>query len=211
MERRKFLKTLPVLALAPQALALAQSTPKHDHSRHLITLGSAACQLAANYSYALSFDTFTYINWEKPDKLGVNETYIPFQTPEYLFEQVGHLRFPKSDHFPVLPLDQEIQIHLSRLTGDFVFLAGLGGVTATLLFQSVGSHYRNPSQRIEWLAMMPFVFEGIRRELRSQLAIRVLADQRREPTCLYLDEIRNRYGNLSIRSAYEKADEWVVS
>lgn len=101
MERRKFLKTLPVLALAPQALALAQSTPKHDHSRHLIALGYAACWLASNYANVLSFDTFTFINWEKPDKLGVNETYIPFQTPDYLFEQVGHLRIPKSGHLIV--------------------------------------------------------------------------------------------------------------
>ncbi|MDO8969017.1 hypothetical protein [Algoriphagus sp.] len=83
-------------------------------------------------------------------------------------------------------------------------------MTATLLSQSIGFHYFNPSQRMEWLAMMPFAFEGIRKEVQAQLAIRVLAEKRIDPSPLYLDDIREKYGNLAIRSAYQKADEWVV-
>lgn len=211
MKRREFLKTLPIIAGAPMALAETSPFPQTANGRHLIALGTSACILASTHAGELSFDSFTFINSEEPESLRKGDTFISFQTPDFIFEQVENLRIPKSGHLPVLPLGQEIQNHLSGLTGDLVFLAGLGGVTATLLFQSIGCHYTNSSQRLEWLAMMPFEFEGIRRELQSQLAIRVLADQRREPTRLYLDEIRNLYGNLSIRNAYDKADRWVVS
>lgn len=211
MKRRDFLKTLPIIAGAPLALAPTSPFPQTVNGRHLIALGTSACILASTHAGELSFDSFTFINSKEPQSLRKGDTFISFQTPDFIFEQVENLRIPKSGHLPVLPLGQEIQNHLSGLTGELVFLAGLGGVTATLLFQSIGCHYTNSSQRLEWLAMMPFEFEGTRRELRSQLAIRVLADQRRELTCLYLEEIRSRYGNQLIRSAYEKADEWVVS
>jgi hypothetical protein len=57
---------------------------------------------------------------------------------------------------------------------------------------------------------MPFAFEGSQKNEIAEHAIHLLIDNRREPTSLYLDEIRNRYGNLSIRRAYEKGDEWVL-
>ena len=38
----------------------------------------------------------------------------------------------------------------------------------------------------------------------------VLVDDQREPTSLYLDEIRNRFGNLAILNAYVKGNEWVL-
>lgn len=63
---------------------------------------------------------------------------------------------------------------------------------------------------MKWLATMPFTFEGSQKREIAEKALHLLADNRREPTCLYLDEMRIRYGNLAIRSAYEKGDEWVL-
>jgi hypothetical protein len=207
MKRRSFLKSLPLLAVAPLSLSAMSIGP---NSRHLIALGTAACCLASNHSRHLSFDTVTLIDSEKPAQIGERQTFIPFQSPDHLFDQVAHLKIPKMDCLPILPLKPEIQRHLQSLEGDLVFLAGLGGVTSALLFQSIGSQYFNPSQRMEWMAMMPFAFEGIRKEVRAKLAIRVLAEKRIDPSPLYLDDIREKYGNLAIRSAYQKADEWVV-
>jgi hypothetical protein len=211
MKRRDFLKTLPVIAATPMTLAVAELKFKNAHSRHLIALGTAASRLASKYASELSFDSVTYIDAEKPLNPKEGESFFSFQSPDYLFERVGHLRIAKSGHFPVLPLGQEIQSHLSGLAGDLVFLAGLGGVTAALLFQSIGHHYRNPHQQMAWLAMMPFAFEGYRKEHRSQLAIRVLHKEKLDPMPFYLEEIREQYGNLSIRSAFQKADEWMVA
>lgn len=208
MKRRNFLKSLPVFAVAP--LTLSANQKNASSSRHLIALGSAACRLVYMNFKRLPFDTVTFIDREEPGLIGDRQTFISFQSPDHLFDQVAHLKIPKMDCLPVLPLKPEIQRHLKSLEGDLVFLAGLGGVTSALLFQSIGCHYFHSSQRMKWLAIMPFAFEGIRKEVRSQWAIRVLIEKKIDPTLFYLDEIRAKYGNLAIRSAYQRGDEWVV-
>lgn len=210
MKRRDFIKALPLLTAT--SLVLTQVYGKgNPKPKHLIALGTAACRLATHHFDQLSFDSITGINTEQERLLNQKGTFIDFQPPENLYEQIEHLKVPKKEYLPVLPLDPMIHKHLESLEGELVFLAGLGGVTATLLFQSIGCHYSNSNQSLEWLAMMPFEFEGSWRSKNARQAVQVLADQRREPTLIYLEEIRTRYGNLSIRSAFQKADEWVLS
>lgn len=211
MKRRDFLKTLPIIAGAPMALAETSPFPQTANGRHLIALGTSACFLASNHSSELSFDSFTFINSEEPDSLRKGDSFIPFTTPDYIRKQLGKRRLPKEGYFPVIPINQEIQNHFNGLKGDLVFFAGLGWMTGTLLFQSIGCHYKNPLQRLDFLAVFPFSFQGTWRENQAKQTIRVLADQRREPTCLYLDEVIGPYGNISIPYSFEKADRWVVS
>lgn len=211
MKRRNFLKTLPIIAGAPMALAETSPFTQTANGRHLIALGTSACYLASNHSSELSFDSFTFINSEEPDSLRKGDSFIPFTTPDYIRKQLGKRRLPKEGYFPVIPMNQEIQNHLNGLNGDLVFFAGLGWMTETLLFQSIGCHYKNPLQRLDFLAVFPFSFQGTWRENQAKQTIRVLADQRREPTCLYLDEVIGPYGNISIPYSFEKADRWVVS
>lgn len=71
-------------------------------------------------------------------------------------------------------------------------------MTETLLFQSIGCHYKNPLQRLDFLAVIPFSFQGTWRVNQAKQTIQFLVDQRREPTCLYLDEVIGPYGNISI-------------
>jgi len=210
MKRREFLKSLPVLSLAPLTLCQIPGG-NQTGSRHLIALGTVACRLARNYSGKLAFDTIVMIDGENPSEHQEKFKFIKFISPESIFEQFGDIRITKGNYLPILPLPKELQSHLESLSGELVFLSGLGGVTSKLLTQSIGTHYSNISQSIEWIAMMPFEFQGIRKGAQAQLAIHVLAERKLEPTCLYLDEIRRKYGNLSIRSAYQKADEWVVA
>lgn len=209
MKRRSFLKTLPVLAAAPLALSAIQARPK-SHPRHLISLGTAASRMIEFHGKNLDFETFTLIDRESPLSSDVAAKFIQFTPPESIYKQIEHLRILKKEPLPILPLPQEIDVHLRSLEGELVFFAGLGSATGTLLFQSIGLHYQNHSQKLEWLATMPFAFEGSQKNEIAEHAIHLLIDNRREPTSLYLDEIRNRYGNLSIRSAYEKGDEWVL-
>ena len=209
MKRRSFLKSLPVLATAPLALSAIQARPK-SHPRHLILLGTAASRMIKFHGKKLDFETFTLIDRESPLSSDVAAKFIQFTPPESIYKQIEHLRILKKEPLPILPLPQEIDVHLRSLEGELVFYAGLGSATATLLFQSIGLHYQNHSQKLEWLATMPFAFEGSQKNEIAEHAIHLLIDNRREPISLYLDEIRNRYGNLSIRSAYEKGDEWVL-
>ena len=209
MKRRSFLKVLPVLAATPLTLS-AMPTPSPAHSRHLIALGTAACRSVAKKGEKLNFDSFTLIDGELPNQVNVNAKFFRFIPPEYLYEPFEQVRFLKKEPLPILPIPQDIEAHLRTLEGELVFLAGLGRATGTLLFQSLGLHYRNHTQGLEWLATMPFAFEGTYSRKNADQAIHLLADNRREPTSLCLDEIQHRYGNLAIRSAYEKADEWVI-
>ncbi|WP_026966544.1 hypothetical protein [Algoriphagus terrigena] len=210
MKRRTFLKTFPVFAATPLAMAaIPASSPAH--SRHLIALGTAACRSVAKDGEKLNFDSFTLIDGELPSQVNVHAKFFRFIPPEYLYEPYEHVRFLKKEPLPILPIPQDIETHLRTLEGELVFLAGLGRATGTLLFQSLGLHYRTHTQGLEWLATMPFYFEGIYSRKNADQAIYVLADNRREPTSHCLDEIRHRYGNLALRSAYEKADEWIVS
>lgn len=166
--------------------------------------------MVANHGKNLDFETFTLIDRESPLSPAVSAMFIKFTPPELLYEQIEHLRILKKEPLPILPLSPEIDTRLRGLKGELVFYAGLGSATSTLLFQSIRLHYHSHLQQMEWLATMPFTFEGSLKRVIAEQAIHLLADNRREPTSLYLDEIRNRYGNLAIRSAYEKGDEWVL-
>lgn len=208
MKRRSFLRTLPIFAAAPFALSPVKALPQ-THLRHLIALGTAASRMVASHGKNLNFETFTLIDRESPLSSDVAAKFIQFTPPELLYEQIEHLRILKKEPLPILPLHVEIDAHLRSLEGELFFYAGLGSATATLLFQSIGLHYHKHLQQMEWLATMPFTFEGNQKREIAEQAIHLLVDNRRQPTSLYLDEIRNRYGNLAIRSAYEKADEWV--
>jgi len=185
-------------------------TPSPARSRQLIALGTAACRSVAKDGEKLNFDSFTLIDGELPSQVNVHAKFFRFIPPEYLYEPYEHVRFLKKKPLPILPIPQDIETHLRTLEGDLVFLAGLGRATGTLLFQSLGLHYRNHTQGLEWLATMPFAFEGIYSRKNADQAINLLAENRRERTSLCLQEIPHRYGNLALRSAYEKADEWVI-
>lgn len=210
MKRRIFLKTLPVLAATPLAMAAMPAQSQH-HPRHLIALGSAPCRLATGFHEKLKFDSVTLIDSNEENWGSEKATVFAFNPPSSVYQFHYSRPILKNENMPVLPLPKEIEAHLRSLDGKLVFLAGLGKATGTLLFQSIGLRYHNPVQSTEWIAVMPFAFEGSRSHNQAQRTIHLLSDNHREPSCLYLDEIRHRYGNLAIRSAYEEADEWIVS
>lgn len=86
MKRRDFLKTLPIIAGAPMALAETSPFPQTANGRHLIALGTSACYLASNHSSELLFDIFTFFDFK--DQEGFRD--IPFTTPDYFREQSGN-------------------------------------------------------------------------------------------------------------------------
>jgi hypothetical protein len=111
MKRRSFLKTLPVLAAAPLALSAIQARPK-SHPRHLISLGTAASRMIEFHGKNLEFATFTLIDRESPPSSDVAAKFIQFTPPESIYQQIEHLRILKKEPLPILPLPQEIDVHL---------------------------------------------------------------------------------------------------
>ncbi|WP_100629746.1 FtsZ/tubulin family protein [Algoriphagus formosus] len=206
MERRKFLKTLSLAA--GSTFAITHSLAKSEkESRHLIALGTAACHFAAKNIKELPFQSVTLIDGERPTIHNQEGEFIRFSTPDSLFESIGSTKILKNGNLPILPISSEIDDYLRSLKGDLVFLAGLGKATGTLLFQSIGMHYQNPKQNLEWIGTLPFEFEGSRKSAHADLAIHLLAENGKEPSVIYSEEIRKTFGNISIRTAYELLDQ----
>ena len=208
MKRRHFLKTLPILAAAPLALA-ENSLAKTRNQRHLIALGTAAGRLVAKYGDSLCFDSFTVIDGVRPEQLSCKTRYFAYSPPDSFYYPFEAYRFLKKEPLPIVPIPPEIHRHLEGWGGELVFYAGLGQGTGTILYESIAAHYRHPSQKIEFFGTFPFLFEGSHAASRAERAILVALDQGYAPCSLHLDEIRYRFGNLSIRSAFDRGDEWV--
>ncbi len=210
MNRRDFIKTIPLLTVASLVLNELSDSPK-TNKRYLIALGSAASLITSKYRAELSFDSFTMIDRKLPSSLDIFAKFFQFMPPDSLYEQLGERFFLRKPSLPILPLSQVIDEHLGSLEGELVFLVALGKGTGSLLTQSIASHYINHFQKMDWLCILPFEFEGMQIWVKAQQALRIIMENGRDPNLIHLDEIRDRYGNLSIRSAFEKGEKWVLA
>lgn len=209
MNRREFTKRLPLIAGLPMILSESRNEipcPK----RHLIVLGTSAAHLVAKYGEDLNFDSFTLIDGSMPDFCKVPAKFFQFIPPKTLYEEFGGKRFLKKVSLPLIPPDRDSVNYLDGLEGELIFFAGLGNATGTILYQSLAAFYQGRSSSIQMISTKPFDFEGKRRKDRADLAIRFASDREREPLSFDLEEIRKKYGNLSIRSAYQKAGEEII-
>jgi cell division GTPase FtsZ len=68
----------------------------------------------------------------------------------------------------------------------------------------------NSLQQLRFVATLPFAFEGSHVVANANQAVEHLSDQSLEASLFPLESIRKTYGNLGIRSAFKKGDEWVV-
>lgn len=203
MKRRQFLNTLPVLASFPLVIS-AKSKGKTQEERHLIGLGTAASMLVNNYGSKLGFTSITLIDSFPIRNQKEIAYYIPFNF--LLYQKAVHIKSSKSARTPTIPLDPIIKDHLENLTGDLVFVSGLGNEAGSLLSQSIGTQYFHETGNQKWIVTIPFQFEGKAKYERSYTILRNLMDYQDHLSFYYLDDIREKYGNLSIRSAFEKVD-----
>ena len=203
MKRRQFLQTLPILATFPFAFS-AISKEKPQQERHLIGLGTAACILVNKYGNKLGFTSVTLIDGFPLQNQEDTVNFIPFNC--FINQQIVPLRSSKCVRIPALPLDRSIKNHLENLKGDLVFVSGLGNGTGSLLSQSIGTQYAHEHGIQKWTVTLPFQFEGKIKYERAYGVLRNLMDYQNYISFYDQDDIREKYGNLSIRNAYEKVD-----
>jgi hypothetical protein len=182
-----------------------ESLAKASTPRHFIALGTAAGRLISNYGDQMDFDSYTIIDGLIPETSKVVTKHIRFEANQFM---LTNDRFQRgtSGIFEIIPLSNEIKDYLSGLKGELVFYTCLGNVTGTLLFQSIGYHFKNPSQKINWIATTPFEFEGTQKKVRAKGAISIVKENQNDPICFPFEQIRKLYGNLSIRTAFQKGD-----
>lgn len=203
MKRRHFLKSLPILAASPLTLT-ANSIEKTQQERHLIGLGTAACTLVNSFGNRLRFTSMTLIDSFPIRNQEVSAKFIPFNC--HWNEQNIPFRSSKDVQTPTLPLDPSIKSHLDSLSGDLVFVSGLGNGTGSVLSQSIGTQYAHEDGCQKWILTLPFQFEGKIKYERAYSVLRNLMNFQNNISFYCQDDIREKYGNLSIRSAYEKVD-----
>jgi len=206
MKRRDFVKTLPILVATPLLLVSSQAKPVR---RHLVVLGSAATNLVVKYGSKMTFDSYTVVNGLKPDGCPVNFDFFPFFKPDTSHLILEEFRNQKPENLPFLELSDELKSTIEGKSGTITVLAALGNYTGTLLFQALGTQLDIKREDLRMVGTLPFLFEGSKRRENALAAIQNLKINPSQ-TIFPLDQIRQVYGNLSIRSAFEKADEWIV-
>lgn len=207
MNRREFAKRIPLLAAMPLALGASKSkTP--STKRHLIALGSVASNVVVKNKNLLKFDSFTVVSDHKQGFQG-NMEFIPFIPPDSAYDFYGNRKFLKREPFPVIDLPEQLSEAISSKEGEVLILAALGKYTGTVLSTSIAKAYAG-SSNLSFAVTIPFSFEGsfLRNEALNA-AIDITSDH---PSQFFdLEDIREQYGNLAIRSAFERADKEIIS
>lgn len=205
MKRRSFIKTIPLLATSPMILS-EERLSKKPEQRHLISLGTAAGSLIEKHGSKMNFDSFTVIDCGAPKGKEVVLNQFWFSAFDSEVNPFSYLRFEKNSRLPIISIPDEIVGHLRQLEGELIFWSGLGNVTGTILTQSLATISLYPTQSLKWIVTTPFTFEGENRKAWATRAISILKENNHVPICFSFENIRSKYGNLSIRSAFEKGD-----
>lgn len=183
---------------------------KNSNYRHLIGLGTASRNLITKYGSEMNFDSLTIIDSSVPKSSGEVAKYSWFSPFDTVVNPFSYLRFEKNAPLPIIPIPVKIKDHLRQLEGELIFYSGLGNVTGTILTQSLALFTSHLPQNLKWVATMPFKFEGENKNAWAVRAISILKENSQTPHCFYFEDIRSKYGDLSILSAFEKGDNEIL-
>lgn len=202
MKRRDFVKSIPILAVAPAILSHVQI-----EKVHVIAIGTAASRLISQNSDVLKIDSITLITDTMPQGAKNHCDWIQYIPPASAYEVFDGRRFLKKEIPMQLELSDQIKQRLDNLKGRIILVAALGRFTGTFLYSPIRNYLDSKDLKSEGLCSLPFAFEGnFWREASIQVANRLQVDQR----ILDFEQLRSRIGNLAIRSAFRKADDWVL-
>jgi cell division GTPase FtsZ len=104
-----------------------------------------------------------------------------------------------------LTLPNEVKALLNE-NHKYLLLAGLGGYTGTNMTEQITSLLRRNKKNFMAICGLPFYFEGQVRRLhadRVKIKLQTLANFK----YFELQNIREKYGNLLMKDAFQKADE----
>lgn len=202
MKRRDFVKSLPILAVAPSILSYTQK-----EEIHLIALGTAASKMIGRNSDNLKVDSITFINDKRPRRSKMNCEFIQFAPPNSAFDSYGGFRFLKKEIPMQLELSDQIKQQLDNLQGRIILVAGLGKFTGTFMYSPITNYLDSKGFITEGLCSLPFEFEG---DFWREASIKTANSFQGNHKVLDFEQIRKQKGNLSIRSAFKEADEWLM-
>lgn len=200
MKRRDFVKSLPILALSPLIL-----TDVVQNGRHLIVIGSAATRMIAKHTQDLKVDSITVINDEIPVQFKSAHTFLKFEAPASAYDFVGDRKIMKRKRLPEIQLSPAIKQYLKNLQGKLIIITALGGYTGTTHYQAIMKFVSSINIDSAFICSLPFEFEGSKK-FENAMDIISQVGESTSQSVFAMDGIRVLHGNLSVRSAFEKAD-----
>jgi hypothetical protein len=202
MKRRDFVKCLPILAVTPFILSHTQK-----EKIHLIAIGSSASKLIERNTDILKVDSITYINDKTPQTLKTPYEFIQFSPPNSAYEYLYGRKFLKRDIPGQLQLPNSIRQRLDNLQGRLILVASLGKFTGTIMYSAIAAYIDSKGYNAQGICTLPFQLEGdFWRKTSIEIANNIPGNQK----ILDFEKLRKQVGNLSICSAFKKADEWVL-
>ena len=199
MNRRRAIKTLTALA----AVVYLPKFELFNNSRplkfHFIGLGGAGSNII-----------------EHIHKKRINARYTCITSPErpHLPDDIEFIQFGPADHdyhtYKVEMKDLEITDAIQNTFNSdsmFVLFAGFGGTTGTNLTRQLSAMLHQKDKKFMIIYTMPFKFEGTSRNvfaLKTEQAMDGISNVH----SFNLEVIRQKYGNVTLNVAFEKADEF---
>lgn len=202
MKRRDFVKVMPLLAVAPSILSYTQK-----EEIHLITLGTAASKMIGKNSDNLQVDSITFITDKMPRTSKMNCEFIQFTPPHSAYDYYGGHRFLKKETPTQPQLSNQIKQRLDNLKGRIILVAGLGKFTGTFMYSPITNYLNSKGFKTEGLRSLPFEFEG---DFWRKTSLKTANSFQGNHKVLDFEQLRKQKGNLSIRSAFKEADDWML-
>lgn len=165
---------------------------------HFIGLGGAGSNVL-EYIHSKGLQAqYTCITSPERLHLAPDINFIRFDSPEdyYLNDNL---------HNEEIILSPEIK-NVFQGKSRYILLAGLGGYTGTLLGKSLFNFLKENNKEFMMICSYPYSFEGPK---RIKIANKTTRELKNSPNfkCFNLEMIREKYGNLPLTVAFEKADE----
>lgn len=208
MNRRSALKSLAILS---GGVFLNEKIGKKTPPAlpyHFVGLGGAGCNVVERICDKGMPGRYTCIS--SPARPGLSEkiTFLEMQfegRPEQ-FLYGGRYRF--NSLYKTFQLPPAVK-NIFKQGEKTILFAGLGGLTGSCLITRSAQHLLKNKFSFETIVAQPFGFEGSQ---RLDVAEKVIKDLGHLPDykMIHFDHIRSRYGNLSVKNAFARADEEMI-
>lgn len=204
--RRRAIRVFGALAVSAFLPYTFLKTEKLPKPLHVVGIGLGGSHVLKHF-HAKGLDArFTSISRFRLPELSPEINFIEFVSPgKSTFNKAGKEIYREVDMTKRLVVPNEIA-ELFKDNHHFVLLAGLGGYTGTYMIQELAPWLHWQNKDFMSICCLPFHFEGEGRKAYAENARKMLKSI---PgfTCFSLSEIAEKYGNMSVKRAFEKADE----
>jgi cell division protein FtsZ len=134
----------------------------------------------------------------------LNTNFIEFIPKGELFNRNG-------DEIRISDMSAKVEIpeklnEILKSDEQYILFAGFGGYTGTFVTEEIAKILNQNKKEFSIICSIPFRFEGQRRmQYANELKQKIQNNS--DFHFLELEQLRTKYGEMSIKDAFEKADE----